>query len=97
MPDDNGGAVAVGLMALQDRVFFAALLENPAAAIAAKQDAGLLAQVTPAEVQMVAAAIEERLSRGGPDPLEMWDRYHLTGEWRLRDWVGEWGDLRPHE
>lgn len=86
----SGGMLAVGLMALHDKKFFAELLEGAAAAIAKKKEQGLLREVTAEDVARVEAAIAERMARGGPDPMEMWDHYDAIGEWHPKDWVFEW-------
>lgn len=80
------GSVAVGLLALRDRKFFAALVEDPRAALEARIERGDL-ELEADEVDRVVALIEDRNARPtASDHMELWDRYQATGSWNSTDW-----------
>jgi len=93
------GVVAVGLMALHDRKFFADLLENPRQAIEDAIKQGNL-KATPDEVDRAVSLIAARAQNpSGTDALIMWDKWHRYGTWDLDDWSKSWvpavRDQRP--
>jgi hypothetical protein len=88
-------AVAVGVMALHDRAFFAYLLESPRQAIEAKANE-LHLQVNEAETQFVEKLINDRKA-SNTSALKSWDRWKETGLWDLGDWATLWVPLNlPH-
>ena len=88
-------AVAVGVMALHDRAFFAYLLESPRKAIEAKANQ-LNLQVNEEEIQRVVTLIDDR-KRSNASALKSWDRWKETGLWDLGDWATLWVPLHlPH-
>ena len=84
------GPFAVGILALQDRVFFERLLKDPRKALT---DGAFQNQVT-----LTAAELEEvvrLVQQGGQQmtlakALEMWDGYHNRPEWG-----GGWNSWPP--
>jgi len=88
-------AVAVGVMALHDRAFFANLLESPRGAIEAKAN-DLHLQVNEEEIQRVVTLIDSRM-RSSTAALKSWDRWKETGLWDLGDWATLWVPVQlPH-
>lgn len=85
------GATAVGLLALQDREFFARLLKDSGGAISEKMAEGKL-RLEKTEIDRVVEVIQDRNRKlPGKDPLALWDRYKETGSWDVGDWPMGWG------
>ena len=93
MPDDSNGPLAVGLYALHDRRFFAALLEDPEKALADVVDSGKLS-LTPEDRAVVIRLVAEA-NKSDWKPLEKWDHYKRTGFWE-GGWLMSWEALSPH-
>ena len=84
------GAFAVGMLALQDRVFFERLLKDPRKALT---DGAFQNQVTltPAELEEVVRLVQGGSQHMAPaKALEMWDKFH-----RGPEWGGGWNSWPP--
>ena len=90
------GPKAVGLLALNDRKFFAELLVEPEQAMNRAREEKRL-DVSDDDIRSVAKLISERNSAyPDSDALKNWDKYRQTGSWDLMDWPTEWSALgRP--
>lgn len=85
---DTFDAVAVGVMALHDRAFFARLLESPREAIEAKANE-LHLQVNDEDIATVIELISARKGTQA-NALKLWDRWKETGLWDIGDWTRLW-------
>lgn len=82
------GPRAVGLLALHDREFFERLLDDPRRAI---EDEKRL-DVSPEGIEEVQELIERaKATADRKSALAAWDRFHETGTWDGREWLGSWG------
>ena len=92
------GPFAVGILALQDRVFFERLLKDPRKALT---DGAFQNQVTltPAELEEVVRLVQHGSQQmAPPQALEMWDQYHRSPEWSggWNSWPPERRAAPPH-
>lgn len=89
-PDYSDGPLAVGLLALHDKKFFQALLEEPAKALDDVVRRGQLTLTREDQDKVI------RLIQAANDtdwkPLEEWERYKKTGIWG-GGWPLSWQEL----
>ena len=84
----NDGVTAVALLALHDREFFEALLDDVDEALERYDDHEVVRRLTPEERQHVRRlfAKEGNVQQFKRQALEDWDRYQADGTWSPKRW-----------